>query len=279
MNSSIWIGEDKAKIMPDTSLLRVQIEAALANRIPSALTPQLRIRREVISSGIDPLDRILGGGLPIGALTEVIGPECSGRTGLALSFVAQVTRFERVSAWIDVSNALDPESAAASGLDLERLLWIRCGGAPSSEPLENSEHSFTIPEKYFVPPQIKKGLHGGGFGSHPRGEVKGLPDALTGLLHSNENASRIVESGPKIQPGQRILPRNAFPQSKSINSSPAAKPLSRIEQAIRVTDLLLQGGGFSSIVLDMSSISAEQVSQIPMSTWFRYRGRCGANPG
>jgi recombination protein RecA len=253
------------------SLLRARIETALANRIPSALTPQLRIRREVISSGIDPLDRILGGGFPIGALTELIGPECSGRTGLALSFVAQVTREERVSAWVDVSNTLDPESAAAAGLDLERLLWIRCGVASGSESLQNSESAFRIPDKYFVPPQIKKGLHGGGFGSHPRGEVKGLSDALSSFLRSEQNGSRRVESGPRTQPDQGTSPCNASPQSKRIISSPRARPLSRIEQAIRVTDLLLQGGGFSSIVLDMSSIGPEQVSQIPMSTWFRYR--------
>ena len=44
----------------------------------------------------------------------------------------------------------------------------------------------------------------------------------------------------------------------------------RMEQAMRVTDLLLQGGGFSAIVLDMGSLAPEQVSRIPLATWFRY---------
>ena len=49
------------------------------------------------------------------------------------------------------------------------------------------------------------------------------------------------------------------------------KPWARIEQALRVTDLLLQAGGFSAIVLDMASISAEYVSRVSLATWFRYR--------
>jgi hypothetical protein len=40
---------------------------------------------------------------------------------------------------------------------------------------------------------------------------------------------------------------------------------------LRVTDLLLQAGGFSAIVLDMAGIAAEHVSRVPMATWFRYR--------
>jgi hypothetical protein len=49
------------------------------------------------------------------------------------------------------------------------------------------------------------------------------------------------------------------------------KPWSRIEQALRVTDLLLQAGGFSAIVLDMASIAPEHASRVPLATWFRYR--------
>jgi recombination protein RecA len=40
---------------------------------------------------------------------------------------------------------------------------------------------------------------------------------------------------------------------------------------LRVTDLLLQAGGFSAIVLDMGSIAAEYASRVPLATWFRYR--------
>jgi hypothetical protein len=44
-----------------------------------------------------------------------------------------------------------------------------------------------------------------------------------------------------------------------------------MEQALRATDLLLQAGGFSAIVLDMGSLAPEDVSRIPLATWYRYR--------
>ncbi|MFZ1009655.1 MAG: hypothetical protein WAN65_22645 [Candidatus Sulfotelmatobacter sp.] len=45
----------------------------------------------------------------------MVGPECSGRTSLALSFVGRMTGADKVCAWVDVSDNLDPESAAAAG--------------------------------------------------------------------------------------------------------------------------------------------------------------------
>jgi hypothetical protein len=56
---------------------------------------------------------------------------------------------------------------------------------------------------------------------------------------------------------------------KNVHSS--GKPWSRIDQALRVADLLLQGGGFSAIVLDMCSIAPQDALRIPLATWFRYR--------
>src|ERR1700678_3180911 len=113
--------------MPSSVTLRLQIEAVLTNRIPSALTPPLRIIRPVISTGIASVDELLTGGLPLGAITEIIGPECSGRTAFALSFLTQIVSEEKVCAWVDVTDSLHPESAAAAGIDLARLLWVRCG--------------------------------------------------------------------------------------------------------------------------------------------------------
>ena len=107
--------------MPTTATIRTQIEAALAHKIPSALTPAPKMIRPVAETGIESLDHLLQGGLPIGALSELVGPECSGRTNIALSFVAHLTQASRVCAWIDASNHFDPISAAAAGVDLARL--------------------------------------------------------------------------------------------------------------------------------------------------------------
>ncbi len=252
--------------MPSTLALRQQIEAALADRIPSALTPAPRLVRPVASTGIPALDELLEGGLPLGAITEMVGPECSGRTSLALSFLSQMRQAGKVCAWIDVSNALDPESAAATGVDLSRLLWVRCGGSPSTSTRSIARDGFALPEKYLIPPPVKKGLHGGGFGPHPRNEVKGLSDAVGGFLRVEVTAPRCAEPQRRIKPEREVFEPNT--QRKPIVSG---KPWSRIEQALRVTDLLLQAGGFSAIVLDMGSIAPEYASRVPLATWFRYR--------
>jgi RecA/RadA recombinase len=113
--------------MSSAIALRIQIENALAHRIPSALTPAPKIIRSVMSSGIGSIDTLLDGGLPLGAITEIVGSESSGRTSFALAFLVQVTQDAKVCAWIDVSDTLHPESAAAVGVELKRLLWVRCG--------------------------------------------------------------------------------------------------------------------------------------------------------
>jgi recombination protein RecA len=168
--------------MPSAQHLRAHIEASLAQRIPSALTPLPRLHYPVAPTGIRELDALLDGGLPIGAISEIVGPECSGRTSLALTFVAAMTQAGKVCAWVDVSDTLHPESAAALGVDLARLLWIRCSAV-----------------------------------------------------------------------------------------SPKGKSWSRLEQGLRVTDLLLQAGGFSCIVLDLGGLSAEYALRVPLATWFRFR--------
>lgn len=260
-------GEYKAN-MPSAATVRFQIESALARRIPSALTPAPKMIRPVVSTGIIPLDAMLEGGLPVGAVTELVGPECSGRTSVALSFLAGITQENKVCAWVDVSNALDPMSAAAAGVDLARMLWVRCGVvARNVQP----QTRFTLPQKYLIPSPTKRGLHGGGCGGHPRNEVKGLSEAVSGLLRPEAIAPRCAEPQPRarkerehFQPSyQRAVPTPQW-------TSPR-KPWSAIEQALRATDLLLQGGGFSAIVLDMCSLTPEFASRVPLATWFRYR--------
>lgn len=256
--------------MRSAAQIRNQIETAFAERIPSALTPSPRMPRAITATGIQRVDTLLDGGLPVGAITEVVGPECSGRTSLALSFLAGMTQVNKVCAWIDVSDGLDPESAAANGVELSRLLWVRCG-IPDAPPIVPVlQPAFMLPEKYFAPPPIKKGLHGGGFGPHPRDEIKGISDAVSGLFRSEAAIPHRVELQRK-QLVERASKEDSpvIRQRKSVPSS--GKPWSRIGQALRVADLLLQGGGFSAIVLDMCSVAPEDALRVPLATWFRYR--------
>lgn len=80
---------------------------------------------ERVSTGIPGLDRLTGG-LPRGAVTEITGPASSGRTSIALSILAEGTTRGEAVALIDGHDAFTPRSAVRAGVDLKRLLWIRC---------------------------------------------------------------------------------------------------------------------------------------------------------
>lgn len=177
--------------MNTAAALRLQIEDALATRFPAALTPVTRTIREVAATGIPAADTQLEGGLPVGAIGELVGPECSGRTSLALAFVARRAAAGQVCAWIDADDTFDPESAAASGVRLRQLLWVRC----------------------------------------------------------SDFASKVIVNRWKSD----------------------EKPWTRLDQALRATDLLLQAGGFAAIVLDLGSMNPSHGIRIPLASWFRFR--------
>ncbi len=63
-----------------------------------------------------------------GSLTELIGGASSGKTSHAVAILSKLTQEGEVCVVIDTSNSFDPISASASGMNLENLLWIRCGG-------------------------------------------------------------------------------------------------------------------------------------------------------
>src|SRR5215470_3646121 len=88
---------------------------------------------ELQPSGVTELDEALGGGFPRGGLVELCGDACSGRTSLAFSLLAQATERQEACAFVDVSDSLDPMSLAAAGVELSRLLWVRCGESKSGE--------------------------------------------------------------------------------------------------------------------------------------------------
>jgi recombination protein RecA len=84
---------------------------------------QERMAFEVVQTGSIALDLALGvGGLPRGRIVEIYGPESSGKTTLALHAIAEAQRKGGTAAFIDVEHALDPNYAAALGVDLDNLL-------------------------------------------------------------------------------------------------------------------------------------------------------------
>ena len=78
-----------------------------------------------VPTGLDALDACLRSGMPRGHLSEVVGPQSSGRTTLALQLMAAATRDGELVALIDTFDRLDVASLVAAGADLSRVLWVR----------------------------------------------------------------------------------------------------------------------------------------------------------
>lgn len=76
-------------------------------------------------TGVDNLDVRLGGGLPRGQLSELVGPRTSGRMSVLLHMLAAATQRGELVAVVDALDMLDVASLEAAGVVLERLLWIR----------------------------------------------------------------------------------------------------------------------------------------------------------
>jgi recombination protein RecA len=133
---------------------------------------QMRLEPEYVPSGIAAIDAAAGG-IPRGALTEIVGPVSSGRTSLLLSILAEATAREEVCAVVDAEDCFSPHAAEEAGVELSRVLWVRC--------------------------------------AH---------DA---------------------------------------------------EQALKVVDLLIQGGGFGVVVLDMGDTPLRTARRISLTSWFRLR--------
>jgi recombination protein RecA len=163
-----------------------------------------------VPAGISALD-VLAGGFPRGALSEICGPASSGRTSVLLALLATMTRRREVCALVDTSDSFDPHSAAAAGVDLVRLLWVRCG--KSSACISD----FRCP-------------------------ISELPNA----------------------------PRSRHAVSKSEIRNRQSE-ISSVEQALKATDLLLQGGGFGLVAVDLGDIPPHAARRIPLTSWFRFR--------
>lgn len=174
--------------MPSTATLRSHVESTLGEHLSSTLLLREKAAPLMVPTGVTALDTLTGG-LPRGAVSEIVGLASSGRTGLMLATLAGATGRDEACALVDANDNFDPVSAVAAGVDLERLLWVRCGECD----------------------------------------------------------------------------RSSLPKDQRRNS------LGRLEQVLKVTDLLLQGGGFGMVVLDLGDMPTESVRRVPLTSWFRFR--------
>jgi recombination protein RecA len=102
---------------------------------------QARPDPEVITTGIPEIQ------LPRGCLTEIVGPASSGRTTILHSILAAATARGETCAVVDTDEAFDPASAAAAGVHLDRIIWVRAA--------KNAEHALKAADLL---------IQGGGFG-------------------------------------------------------------------------------------------------------------------
>src|SRR4051812_36134685 len=111
-------------------LIKTSVEAALEKKVPSALTLREKPASVFLPTGIAQVDA-LSGGIPRGALSELTGAASSGRTSLLLSLLAQATARSEFCALVDASGSFDPASAEEAGVQLDRVLWVKCSAGVS----------------------------------------------------------------------------------------------------------------------------------------------------
>ena len=112
--------EDKKKAL---NLAIAQIEKNCGKGSIMRLGADQKVRVESISTGAINLDAAIGvGGIPRGRITEIYGPESSGKTTLCLHVVANAQRNGGVAAYIDAEHALDTDYARKLGVDVEAML-------------------------------------------------------------------------------------------------------------------------------------------------------------
>src|ERR1700720_986635 len=120
-HSMAFVPENRAALLLNRfSALPKFIGVTAASRL------EVRPAPEMVSTGIHAIDAMTGG-LPRGCLTEIFGLASSGRTSILLAALAAATQRQEVCALVDISDAFNPHSAAAAGVNFERLLWVRCG--------------------------------------------------------------------------------------------------------------------------------------------------------
>ena len=282
---------------------RARAVGELSSSVRPASALEVRPAPAMVPFGINGLDALTGG-VPRGALTELFGPASSGRSSVMLSLMASVTRRQEVCALIDVTDSFDPLSGEAAGIDLRRMLWVRCGksgqctvdsgqkvvsASSQSRPRSSSMNSVAPPAKNIswsihqnYDTRLRHAITGGCFEmTRGREAVASSPQQMWERAHS----ARSVMGRKPVQPEQGSTPASLLcgragiypgvsdaPLTRALapDKSPTSK-WTRLDQALKATDLLLQSGGFGLIVIDLGDISAEQAHRIPLTSWFRFR--------
>ncbi len=151
-----------------------QIEKKYGKGAVMRLGDAEHVEVEVIPTGSLTLDIALGvGGIPRGRVTEIFGPESSGKTTLALHMIAQAQKHGGTAAFVDAEHALDPEYARRIGVDTKNLLI--------SQP-DNGEQALDIVEALVRSNSVEVIVIDSVAALVPRAEIEGdMGDSHMGL--------------------------------------------------------------------------------------------------
>jgi recombination protein RecA len=219
-------------------------------RVVPASRLDIRPSPEMVSSGIPQLDSLTAG-LARGCLTEICGSASSGRTSILLRVLAQATQRGEVCALIDASDAFHPASAAAAGVEMSRLLWVRC-----VEQYQSRKHLSAA----------RLGRSAGDSNQNSHHWHQGMPAGIsTSDYWRHQRKPSCTLSSDSYQGMPSGIPQRA---KKGFGFS---RWKSQLEQVLKVTDLLLQSNGFGMIALDLSDVPVESARRIPLASWFRFR--------
>jgi hypothetical protein len=189
---------------------------------------------EMVSSGISQLD-LLAGGFPRGCLTEICGVTSSGRTSVLLFALARATERGEVCALVDASDAFDPASAAAAGMELSRMLWVRCAEKHFSKTPFNASSRGT--EKN---PEARRG----------QARLARLLKVTDLLLQSNGFGMIALDLGDiPVQSARRIPLASWFRFRRAVEHTPTV---------LLVLEQQPIAGSCSSLLLKVSALRAER---------------------
>jgi recombination protein RecA len=312
---------------------------AVLSEFSTLVVPASQLQRPavpMVPCGIDAVDALTGG-LPRGSLTEICGPASSGRTTLLFAALAEATTRGEVCALVDASDCFDPLSAQQAGVELDRVLWVRCNEQQSAFSNRHSakantgttriadqqiaaagskgEQRHKQRETRFINSGMKncgsRGVHTqlysgmpeipeinvltrpeqryrdisklkqGDYSEPGRIPPKSEHSALSIQHSANENPRTNhgfarIRTNPKSEIGnqkseiENLLATWNLEPGRRLSAAGRAE-LSRVEQALKVTDLLLQSGGFGLIAVDLGNISVRSARRVQLTSWFRFR--------
>lgn len=220
--------------------------------------------------GIAQVDELTGG-LPRGGLTEICGGASSGRTTLMISAMAEATARGELCVLVDAGDCFDPQSAATAGVDLGRLLWVRCTAGANGIVSVHTE--LTAPDVTALCSTLRQKQAVGSvmphakvwYGRSPARSERDNPGAQTPhQTASRKSAVAALANNKSARGGQGAT-------ESSLRTSDRRHWARCVDQALRATDLLLQGGGFGLIVVDLGDVPCEIARRVPLASWFRFR--------